>query len=194
VKIPFRYYAVLLLALLTIASCKKKKAEVDTSDIKGNYFSVRQFALDEWNTFAGEPFLITKTVRINNGKVDSSLTNSDTISWAPIFHTFLETDISDRKFLGKYTFTQFDDKEDQTHNFFYQANDEDLYTQKLLITIDEFNSKVRGIYIETYKKTIWSNVTRKLYYAPMKTLQMQIDEKPLWGPKKFEVTEYTFMR
>ena len=194
-KIPFRYYAGLLLVLLAVASCKKKeKAAVDTSDIKGNYFSIKQFALDEWNTFSGEPFLIEKSVRINNGKPDSSMTNSDTISWAPIFKAFFDADISDRKFIGKYTFTQFDDREDETHNFFYQANDEDLFTQKLLITIDDVNSKVKGIYVETYKKTFMSTTVQKLYYSPMKTIQIQNDEKPMLGSKKFTVTEYTFMR
>ena len=194
-KIPFRYYAGLLLVLLAVASCKKKeKAAVDTTDIKGNYFSIKQFALDEWNTFSGEPFLIEKSVRINNGKPDSSMTNSDTISWAPIFKAFFDADISDRKFIGKYTFTQFDDREDETHNFFYQANDEDLFTQKLLITIDDVNSKVKGIYVETYKKTFMSTTVQKLYYSPMKTIQIQNDEKPMLGSKKFTVTEYTFMR
>ncbi len=194
-KIPFRYYAGLLLVLLAVASCKKnEKAAVDTTDIKGNYFSIKQFALDEWNTFSGEPFLIVKSVRINNGKPDSSMTNSDTISWAPIFKAFFDADISDRKFIGKYTFTQFDDREDETHNFFYQANDEDLFTQKLLITIDDVSSKVKGIYVETYKKTFMNTTVQKLYYSPMKTIQIQNDEKPMLGSKKFTVTEYTFMR
>ena len=194
-KIPFRYYAGLLLVLLAMASCKKKeKAAVDTTDIKGNYFSIKQFALDEWNTFSGEPFLIEKSVRINNGKPDSSMTNSDTISWAPIFKAFFDADISDRKFIGKYTFTQFDDREDETHNFFYQANDEDLFTQKLLITIDDVSSKVKGIYVETYKMTFMNTTVQKLYYSPMKTIQIQNDEKPMLGSKKFTVTEYTFMR
>ncbi len=185
----------LLIALWAIVgfSCKKKE-KTDTSDIKGHYFSINQYALDQWNTFAGEPFLITKTVKVNSGKADSSLTNSDTISWAPIFKLFAETDISDRKFLEQYTFTQFDDNQDLTHNFFYQAKDEDEFTQKLLITIDQYTSKVKGIYIETYKKTALANTTQKLYYQPMKEIQVQTDERPAIGSKKYTIVQYIFMR
>lgn len=185
---------VALLALL-FTSCKKKEEKENFDDVKGNYFSIKQFELDQWNTWQGEPFLITKTVTVNK-KTDSSLTNSDTISWAPIFKAFAETDISDRKFLGKYNFNQFDDNQDNTHNFYYQAkeDEDDLFTRKLLITIDKDNNKVRGIYIETFKKYFGGEKTEKLYYAPMKTIQIQTDDKPLLGSKKFTVTEWTFMR
>lgn len=183
-----------LLAILCV-SCKKKEDKSNLDDVKGNYFSIKQFELDQWNTYSGEPFLILKTVTLNK-KTDSSYTNSDTISWAPIFKTFAETDISDRKFLGQYNFNQFDDNQDGTHNFFYQAKEdyEDLFTRKLLITIDQQTNKVKGIYIETYKKYFGGEVTQKLYYAPMKTIQVQTDDRPLLGSKKFTVTEWTFMR
>jgi hypothetical protein len=188
--------SILLVTLLVIlgASCKKKDATDEYADVQGSYFSINQFILDQWNTFSGEPISIIKTVKVNKGKTDSSFTNSDTLSWAPIFKTFAETDISDRKFLGKYNFTQFDDNQDQTHNFFYQAKDEDLLTQKLLITIDQYNNKVKGIYIETYKKDFGDECTQKLYYAPLKTLQIQTDDKPWLGSKKFTVVQYEFMR
>lgn len=187
------YYGILFIALLVLicSSCKKK---IDPYvDIKGNYFSINQYALDQWNTFSGEPIMIIKTVRINNGKTDSLLTNSDTLNWAPIFKTFAETDISDRKYLGQYTFTQFDDNQDETHNFYYEANDKDLFTQKLLLSIDQFNNKVKGIYIETIKKDISGEHTQKLYYAPLKTIQIQTDDRPMLGGKKFKVEQYDLM-
>ena len=186
----------MLIALLVVSSlsCKKKSTTDPLANIKGNYFSIRQFALDEWNTFHGEPFIIVKTVRVGKGKPDSSYTNSDTINWTPIFKTFFETDISDRKFLGQYTFTQFDDNTDFTHNFFYKANDEDLFTQKLLITIDQQTNKVIGIYMETLKHSFWDDCTQKLYYNPLKTIQMQSDCKPRFSSKKFTVVQYDFIR
>ena len=151
--------------------------------------------VDEWNTFAGQPFMINKMV-IKDGKTDSSLTNSDTISWAPLVKIFSETDISDRKFLGRYKFTQFDDNADGTHNFFYEANEDDdeLFTRKLLLTIDAFTTKVKGIYIQTEKKTIFDDCVQKLYYAPMKTIQIQTEDKPLIGAKTHTVVEYHFNR
>jgi len=195
VKKYFKYRTVLLVAALCLAavSCKKKEETEDFSNVRGNYFSITQFALDEWNTFGGEPFVIIKTIR-NGNETDSSFTNSDTINWTPIFETFFATDISNRKFLGKYNFNQFDDNTDYTHNFFYQAKDKDLFTQKLLITIDQSSARVKGIYIETIKNTFWSEVIQKLYYKPMSIIQIQTDEKPRFGSKKHTVVQYDFMR
>jgi len=185
--------ALIILVAMTGTSCKKKQ-EVSAADtMSGNYFSVNQFMLDEWNTFAGEPFMISKSVK-EGDKIDSSMTNSDTINWAPLVKTFAETDISDRKFLGQYKFSQFDDNADQTHNFFYEALDEDLFTRKLLITIDRFTSRVKGIYIETEEKDLFDDKIQKLYYKPLKTVQIQTDDKPLLGSKKYTVVQYEFLR
>lgn len=195
----FKYFGLVAgLLVITFGSCKKKEVKEPSEVYNGNYFSIEEFALDEWNTFAGEPFVIVKTVKAN-GKTDSSYTNSDTINWAPIMKTFLETDISDKKYLGKYKFTQFDDNADDTHNFFYEAEDKDLFTQKLLITIDRYRTetggyKVKGIYIETLKNTAWSEQIQKLYYNPLKTIQMQTDDKPRVGKAKLTVVQYDFMR
>ena len=182
------------LAVMLFAACKKKVAQDPYKDVKGNYFSIRQFGIDQWNTYAGVPFTILKTDKLNN-HTDSSFTNSDTLNWGDeIFRPFFATDISDRKWLGQYTFTQFDDNEEGTHNFYYKANDPDMFTQKLLITIDMFNNKVKGIYIETYKKTIWDECKQTLFYSPMHTVQIQTDDKPAIGSKKYRVVQYYFQR
>jgi hypothetical protein len=177
------------------SACKKKKEATDEfADVKGNYFSINQFIVDQWNNFPGPTCVLYRNVRVNDKTTDSSYVTTDKLDWTPIFKTFAASDISDRKFLGKYKFTQFDDPQDETHNFFYQANDEDLFTQKLLITLDMYNMKVRGIYIETYKKTATNESTEKLYYAPLKTIQIQTDEKPVFGSRKHTVANYDFMR
>jgi len=195
VKKIFGWFLIIILLPVFVGSCKKKEATGDYSDVKGTYFSIKQFELDQWNTWSGEPFLITKTVTINK-KTDSSLTNSDTINWAPIFKTFAESDISDRKFLGKYNYNEFGDPKDNTLNLFYQAkeDEDELFTRKLLITADRDTRKITGIYIETFKKYFGGERTEKLYYNPMKTIQIQTDDKPLLGSKKFTVTEWTFNR
>ncbi len=179
--------------VLGFSSCKEDP-EIDYSEVKGSYFSVRQYALDQWNTFSGEPLLIVKTVRVNDGPFDSSYTTGDTLNWGKIFNIFFETEISDRKFLGRYKFSQFDDDQDETHNFFYEALEDDLYTRKLLITIDQYNQRVRGIYIEAVKKSIFDDRIVKLYYKPMKRIQIQTTETPLFGEKVHTVTEYEFIR
>ncbi len=194
-KIIINYFILLIaFSALLFQSCKKKKAEADPyADVAGHYFSIRQFTQDEWRTFGGQAFTILKTVR-ENKKTDSSYTTSDTLNWGNIFKTFFETEISDRKYLGQYTYTQFDDNQEGTRNFYYKANDEDMFTQKLLITANQENNKVMGIYIETFKKTIWGETKQNLYYAPMRTIQIQVDEKPTVGSRKYRVTQYYFMR
>jgi hypothetical protein len=196
VKKYFKFSAILIgLLVVAFCGCKKKKAVKDEqNNSQGHYFSISQFALDEWNTFAGEPFVIVKTVRINDGKTDSSYTNSDTINWAPIIHTFLETDISNPKFDGKYKVSHFEDNNDGTFNLFYETEDEDLFTQKLLITVDQFTRKVQGIYVETIKNTAWSEQIQKLYYSPLKTIQIITDDRPRLGKKKLSVVQYDFGR
>lgn len=185
----------LLMVLLVVvaAGCKKKDVKKPEELLEGNYFSINQFMLDEWNTFAGEPFMIRKSVK-EGEKIDSTLTNSDVLDWGALVKVFSETDISDKKYLGKYKFTQFDDNADRTHNFFYEAIEEDLFTRKLLITIDQFTNKIKGIYIETEKKDVFDDCIQKLYYSPLKTVQIQTSDKPLLGSKKYTVEQYEFIR
>lgn len=194
-KHTFKKYSIffILFTIAAFAGCKKEMKKAPAEQTEGSYFSIKQFGLDQWNIFAGEPFTIVKTMTIN-GKVDSSYTNSDTLDWSQIFKVFYATDISDREYLNKYTFTQFDQEEDLTHNFFYQANEDDLFTQKLLISIDQFTNTVRGIYIETHEGSVFNDVTQKLYYKPMKIVQIQTIEKPLFGDKKHTVEQYDFLR
>jgi hypothetical protein len=191
--IIYNWLLLLIVPIALFTSCKKKDKD-PYAEVKGNYFSIRQYAEDQWNTYVGEHFAIVKTVRVNNGVTDSSYTLSDTLDWSPIFKTFFATDISDRKFLGQYKFTQFDDEADDTHNFFYEALDDDLYTRKLLITIDKYNSKVRGIYVEAGTKSLLEDKTLKLYYKPMSIIQIQTEEKAVFGDKKHTVEQYDFMR
>lgn len=193
-KFRFSLSFILSIFILAFSSCKEDEVPDEYAKVKGTYFSVRQYALDQWNTFSNEPFLLVKTVRVNGGKYDSSYTTSDTLNWGNIFKVFFKTDISDRSYLGKYKFTQFEDNQDDTRNFFYEALDEDLYTRKLLITIDQYNQMVRGIYIEATDKTIFDEKMVKLYYKPMSRIQIQEIETPMFGEKKHTVTEYEFMR
>ena len=177
-----------------VAGCKKKETKDEFADIKGNYFSINQFIVDQWNNFDDMPFVIIKSTRVDGKTTDSVITNSDTLNWAQIFNIFSATDISDRKNLGLYNFNQFDDNQDNTHNFFYMAKDNDLFTQKLLITLDQRNMRVKGIYVETYKKTVFDECTQKLYYSPIQNVQIQTDDKPLFGKRKHTVVEWDFQR
>jgi hypothetical protein len=159
------------------------------NNVKGTYFSMNQLIIDEWQTHMGEPVVFLKTVK-QDGKTDTNYTNVDKVDWKSILKEFAASDIGDKKFLGKYSFSQFDDDLDNTHNFMYMANDEALYTQKLLITMDGRTNKLKGIYVETIKENFWNSRQQKLYYAPFKTIMIQQYDKPLIGGKKDMVIRY----
>ena len=190
-KTKLRYYIVLLISVsLFSASCKQKVLPGDQfKDEKGTYFSIKQFSLDEWTTHIGEPVVFRKTVT-QNGKSDTEMTHIDKMDWRPILAEFVAADISDKKFLGLYTFSQFDDDFDNTHNFLYVADNKDLYTQKLLISMDIRSMKVKGLYVETFKHSFFNERVQKLYYSPVKTIQIQEYNKPWLGSKKDLVITY----
>lgn len=160
---------------------------------KGTYFSIKQYILDEWDNHMGETLAFTKIVK-ENGKTDTAYTNVELMDWPGILKPFVESDISERKFLGKYAFSQFDDELDNTHNLMYVANGDEMFVQKLLITLDATTVKVKGIYIETHKKVLWSTTTQKLFYSPVRSIQIQEYNKPLFGGKKETITQYQVVR
>ena len=183
-------YSALLFILIAVAFSSCKENEPDFfADVKGTYFSINQYALDEWANHAHDPLTFSKKYVVNK-KADSGYVNMEHLDWNTVLKTFLETDISDRKYLGKYKFSQFDDNSDNTHDFMYMTSDKNLFTQELLITMDVHTTAVTGIYIETYKKNFLGETTQKLYYAPMKTIQIQRHENPLIGQKKEILLQY----
>ncbi len=175
---------------MVFPSCKDHSLD-QFADVKGTYFSIKKFSLDEWTTHAGEPISFLRKEIKDGVTKDSSYTNVEKMDWQEILKVFVETDISDRKWLGYYTFSQFDDDFDNTHNFMYVANRKEMFTQKLLITMDVNTMKVKGVYIETFKSSVWNERVQKLLYEPAKTIQIQQYDKPLIGSKKETVIKYT---
>ena len=187
--IILRYFSIAAAVTgLFFASCNNNKPD-PFANVKGTYFSIKKFAVDEWTTHAGEPISFTKTVKLND-KTDSSVTNIEHIDWAAVIDIFAATDISDRKFLGQYTYNEIDDSFNRTHDFIYMANDKDLFTQKLLISMDMYTHEVKGVYVETFKSTFWNKRQQKLLYSPVKTIQIQQYDMPLIGAKKELVIKY----
>ena len=106
---------------------------------------------------------------------------------------FIESDISDPKYLEKYDFSMFEDGTTDTHNFYYEAKDKKLFTRKLQISADAMTRKIRSIYIETQKNAKWDSKTQKLFYMPMKVLSIQEFEKGTLGSGKELRVEYRFL-
>ncbi len=181
---------------LMFSACHKKINEntpaekIDSS--KGTYFSLRQFTADQLHTYHGYPFSFVRTTTVNGVK-DSDVESINTVDWGYILKTFFEADIGQYKYLGKYKFTLFEDDLTATRNFLYEAKDPELFTQKLMISADQLNNKIRSIYIETQKRSSYTEETQKLLYNPEKVIQIQHFEKSALGKAKDIVVEYRFM-
>lgn len=121
------------------------------------------------------------------------LTNADAVDWAAIFNIFFETDISDSKFLDKYDFSEFADETTMTENYYYQAKDPKLFTQKLHIMSNLINHKISYIYIETSRNNRWGARTQRLYYEPVKSIVIQEFESVATGNKNEVRVEYRFL-
>ena len=179
---------------LSVTGCSKKQKTVEPvmSDENGTYFSIAQFADDQLKYNSGQPYTFYKIITEDN-KADTTMVNVENLDWGSVFKTFLETDISDKKYLGKYEFTLLDDDATLLRTFYYEAKDPELYTKKLQISVDPTNNKIKSIYIEASKSEGWTHTSKQLYYAPLKVIQIQEFEKSKIGSAKESRTEYRFL-
>lgn len=182
-----RLYLIIILSL--ICSCSKPGQKQEP---EGTYFSIVEFAKDQWYTYHGQPYSIMKKVYFN-GKVDSTITNALDLDWSSVIKVFFETDISDPKFVGQYDFSAFEDTTTVTKSFFYEAKEPKLFTRKLQITADYFTDKIKTIYIEAEKKDRMGTKSIKLFYTPLETISIQELETTKTGQKKELRVVYEFM-
>lgn len=188
-----KFFAICLLSACFI-SCKNK---TETEEVKppvnnGTYFSIKQFAADQWYTHYGQPYGVIK-ISFHGNKPDSTLTNSFDIEWGMILKTFFESDISDRKYIGHYNFSAFEDETTKTKNYYYEAKDDNLFTRKLQIMFSASNGRVQTIYIETAKKTAGSTRIQRLMYMPAKLISIQEFAESNPGAENDVRLEYRFL-
>jgi hypothetical protein len=159
---------------------------------QGTYFSLGQFAQSQFEAYWGQPFTLERII-VLNGKKDSALISSFKIDWASILKVFMDADISDPKFLDRYSFSSFADAATDSKTFYYEAKEPGLYTRTLQITADRETENVRAIYIETSKKSGMGSKNQKLYYAPVKIIQIQEHEDHAVGRDNDLRIEYRFL-
>src|SRR5690606_33101675 len=116
---------IFMAAAVILVSCKKESEETPAAaEPEGRYFSIVQFAKDQWDTYFGQPYSFEKVV-VMNGKADTSYVSAADINWASIMKTFFESDISDKKYLDRYNFSLFRDDATLTRTFYYEAKEKD---------------------------------------------------------------------
>jgi len=182
----------LIVITLFFGACKTKQTDKKEPVDNGRYFSVADYAMDQVDMYYGQPYGIEKTT-YTNGKTETIHTNIEKIDWSAVLRIFFATDISDKKYLDKYNFSEFADSLSNTNNYYYEAKEKDLFTQKLHITTNPRNNKITSIYIETLKDGSWGNRTQRLYYIPSTSISIQEFETGKSGDKKDVRVEYKFM-
>ena len=184
---------ILILPVIALVSCKPKSAEsTEAKAQESSYFSIKAFAADQWRNYHDQPYGIIKIVSLN-GKTDTLYTNANKVNWGDILKLFLETDISNKKFLDQYTFTSFTDEVSMSEHFSYEAKDKKLFTQKLDITSNISNHRITSVYVETAKNSQWGMHTQKLLYVPVKSILIQEFQSAMIGENKELKVEYLFM-
>ncbi len=184
----FPYLLCLLLTTAVLIQCKGKKEETHVSVEAGTYFSIIQFADDQFRTYWRQPFTFLKIIR-NNEDTDSSFVAAQEVDWAKELRPFFDSDISHARFLDRYRFSVLNDDVTVSRTYFYEAKEDELFTRNLQIITDPFTNKVKNIYIETEK----DGMVQKLYYTPLRLIQIQQFDKTLLGKQKNLRTEFRFL-
>lgn len=182
----------IIIGLLFITACNTKQVDNKTAEDDGRYFSIADYAMDQVDTYYGQPYGIEK-ITYQDGKTDTLHTNIEKIDWAAVLRIFFATDISDKKYLDKYNFSEFADTLSNTNNYYYEAKEKDLFTQKLHITTNPRNNRITSVYIETLSNKSMNKRTQRLYYIPATSIIIQEFEAGKTGDEKEVRVEYKFM-
>jgi len=191
--VALKGFALLLLCTQTLVSCRTDKNKiVKDTVLKGNYYSVKQFFQDQWNSFEGQPYSLYKITEDAKG-IDTQMVSALDLNWRSIALQFWDTDISDSSFRSKYEVNTFQDLSMQTMTLYYEAKDEQLVTQVLQVVVDLLNKKIKSIYITANKTRNGLHLVQKLLYKPLKTIQIQEELYLPSGVTQKSITSYIFM-
>lgn len=188
-KIP-----ILFVFIIFGASCSGKKEikeDPEFANVQGTYFSIRQFIRDQWEMNKMLPVVFERVVVSDTGK-DSSLVNGYNMGLGHIMEIFVNTDIGEKKYLGKYNFSESLDSASNTRTYFYEAIEPELYTQKLQIITGATSNQIKNVYIEAAESSGWTRTSLKLYYAPSKIIRIQESKKSRFVSARVTTTEYRF--
>jgi len=183
----------LLFPFSILTGCQKKEEPPKTPYTGASYFSIIEYGSDQFRTYWGQPFSLEK-IRIEDGKVtDSAIVPAAKVDWAKVLKPFFESDISHPKYLDQYTFSSVDDDLTTSRTYIYEAKDKKLFTQMLQIATDPFTNKIKSVFIETRDGDKFRGQSQKLFYIPVKLIQIQQFESSLLGKDKNIRTEYRFL-
>ncbi|RYD50809.1 MAG: hypothetical protein EOP52_12525 [Sphingobacteriales bacterium] len=178
---------------LLLASCKSlTDPSVPEPSSGGTYFSTAQFLTDQIMMLQGKIYTLEKIIELN-GQRDSTIVALPTENWAPVYAAFLNADIGSTRLLGKYRFSEFEDPMTLTHSYVYEADEPNLPVRRLMISANLETHRIKSFLAEVETNSFWNSNRRKLYYAPLKVIQIQEWNTPLVGSAKTFRAEYRFL-
>jgi hypothetical protein len=188
---------------LSLFACKEKQKSssveektvpverMKVEDTTQTYFSIKDYFNDQWKSREGNPYTLLRLQTVN-GKTDSAFKLLTNELWAALRAPFDAADISDKKFLGYYKFDSFIDETTETTHYYYESISPDLYLQKMDISADQYNNRVRSVYLETRRVENGRHISQKLQYIPDRLFQVQQFEKTEGQKEQNSNLEYRY--
>jgi hypothetical protein len=181
-----------LLMVGLLSGCKLIESKLNPPVITENkeelYFSVKDFLDDQWKNRAHQPYTLTRIISLNDLS-DTAFITWDSTFFNTIRAPFDAADIGKQEFLGKYNFSIAEDNISGAYNLTYEAKLPELTTRKLMITMDSYNQRLTGLYIETVEDNRLHYRSQKLLYLPDRSIQIQEFEKTdVSGAKNLRIT------
>lgn len=164
-----RFAALTMSLFLLATACRQEQKQIPVKPAGPTYFSVQQFILDQFDLFRDQPFVFIKVASMGSS-ADTSFAAADTMDWASVLQPFANADISDTAMLGKYRYSEFDEPLTQQHILLYEARQPELSTRKLMIAADQETGRIYSIYMDV---NLPGGATERLFYAPLKLIQIQ---------------------
>lgn len=189
-----RFFFFFLLFAAACAPAPPSTEDDRPRDGSDSYFPLTYYIREQYALYFGEPFMVERILTLN-GKRDSSLIRAGDADWAAIVQPFFTADISPKRFVGKYEYSQFDDLATSQRIRSYEAKEPGLRTRQLLVNTDlENDHLVRSVFIATREESFWSTREQKLYYMPGRHISISETTRSRLGPDKDLHAEYRILR
>lgn len=188
---------ILALACSSFMACNsgekstEQNANVQLIDSSQGLWSIKAYLDDQWILLQDAPLVLLKTVE-QNGKVDSSYLQLDEKGFAEIRAFFDKTDINDSKMRNLYSVEEFSDFGNAFIFLNYKALDPELLTQKVELGINDETMKIKTVFIETRKSSLFKSEIMKLNYNSNKSIVIQQDIKKMFSDPERIVTKYLY--
>lgn len=182
-------YTILFMVLI-FASCKEEK-EYHGEPV-GNYPNMQTLVGAHLDSVAKEP-IVYKRIVLEKGERDTSFIKSADMPWEEIKEAFMDADIKKKSLDKKYSIDLLGNSEMGAFTLLHTALSPSLYTQSMSLVIDDFDKKLRSLYVETDDPGFFSSKSERLLLIPGQTIQIQRNTKPMFSEAKSIIRTYSFM-